>query len=138
MAKTKTTFFLSNCGTQPCKMVGQCGACKEWNTIIEEVIQKEEKRVWKQATTAKKTINKPLKVADIQLNPEERIVNQQHRIRHGLRWRIGERFYNTIGRRTRYWKIDLITASCFKHPSKSIVRVGRRKSISNKNESRKT
>ena len=73
MAKTKTTFFCQNCGTQHAKWVGQCGACKEWNTIVEEVIQKEEKRTWKQATTAKQT-SKPLKIADIQLNPEERIV----------------------------------------------------------------
>ena len=74
MAKTKTTFFCQNCGTQHTKWLGQCGACKAWNTLVEEVIQKEEKRVWKQAPTAKKTINKPLKVADIQLNTEERIV----------------------------------------------------------------
>lgn len=74
MAKTKTTFFCQNCGTQHTKWLGQCGACKAWNTLVEEVIQKEEKRVWKQAPTAKKPINKPLKVADIQLNTEERIV----------------------------------------------------------------
>jgi DNA repair protein RadA/Sms len=80
MAKTKTTFFCQNCGTQHAKWVGQCGACKEWNTIVEEVIQKEEKRVWKQSTTAKQTVNKPLKIADIQLNPEERIVTNNNEL----------------------------------------------------------
>ena len=70
MAKTKTTFFCQNCGTQHAKWVGQCGACKEWNTIVEEVIQKEEKRSWKQSTTAKQ-VTKPLRVDEIQLNPEE-------------------------------------------------------------------
>ena len=74
MAKTKTTFFCQNCGTQHSKWVGQCGVCKEWNTIVEEVIQKEEKRIWKQSRTAKQIVNKPLKIADIQLNPEERVV----------------------------------------------------------------
>ena len=74
MSKTKTTFFCQNCGTQHAKWVGQCGACKEWNTIVEEVIQKEEKRVWKQSKTAKQAINKPLKIADIKLNPEERVI----------------------------------------------------------------
>jgi DNA repair protein RadA/Sms len=73
MAKTKTTFFCQNCGTQHAKWVGQCGACKEWNTIVEEVIQKEEKRSWKQATTAKQVV-KPLRVDEIQLNPEERVI----------------------------------------------------------------
>jgi len=74
MAKTKTTFICQNCGTQHAKWVGQCGACKEWNTIMEEVVQKEEKRSWKQAKTAKKKINKPLKISDIQTNSEERIM----------------------------------------------------------------
>ncbi|MCL7752336.1 DNA repair protein RadA [Polaribacter sp. Z022] len=80
MAKTKTTFFCQNCGTQHAKWVGQCGACKEWNTIVEEVIQKEEKRVWKQSTTAKQTVNKPLKIADIVLNPEERVVTNNNEL----------------------------------------------------------
>ena len=80
MAKTKTTFFCQNCGTQHAKWVGQCGACKEWNTIVEEVIQKEEKRIWKQSTTAKQVINKPLKIADIQLNPEERVVTNNNEL----------------------------------------------------------
>jgi DNA repair protein RadA/Sms len=74
MAKTKTTFICQNCGTQHAKWVGQCGACKEWNTIVEELVQKEEKRSWKQAKTAKKNINKPLKISDIQTNSEERIM----------------------------------------------------------------
>ena len=80
MAKTKTTFFCQNCGTQHAKWVGQCGACKEWNTIVEEIIQKEEKRVWKQSTTAKQTVNKPLKIADIVLNPEERVVTNNNEL----------------------------------------------------------
>ena len=79
MAKTKTTFFCQNCGTQHAKWVGQCNACKEWNTIVEEVIQKEEKRSWKQSTTAKQ-IAKPLRVDEIQLNPEERIVTNNNEL----------------------------------------------------------
>ena len=73
MAKTKTTFFCQNCGTQHAQWIGQCGGCKEWNTIVEEVIQKEEKREWKTPANTDKRKSRPLKVADIQLNPEERI-----------------------------------------------------------------
>ncbi len=72
MAKVKTSFFCQNCGTQHAKWMGQCTTCNEWNTIVEEVIQKEEKRSWKQSTTAK-SISKPLKIDEIELNPEERI-----------------------------------------------------------------
>ena len=47
MAKTKTTFFCQNCGTQFAKWQGQCTACKEWNTIVEEIVQKADKKDWK-------------------------------------------------------------------------------------------
>jgi DNA repair protein RadA/Sms len=44
MAKTKTLFFCQNCGAQYAKWLGQCTSCNEWNTIVEEVIQSEEKK----------------------------------------------------------------------------------------------
>jgi DNA repair protein RadA/Sms len=40
MAKTKTTFFCQNCGAQASKWVGRCPSCGEWNTFVEEVIQR--------------------------------------------------------------------------------------------------
>ena len=79
MAKAKTTFFCQNCGTQHAKWIGQCGACKEWNTIVEEVIQREEKRSWKQKTTIKK-VSKPLTISQIELNPEERIISKNNEL----------------------------------------------------------
>ena len=72
MAKTKTTFFCQNCGTQYAKWLGQCNSCHEWNTIVEEIIQKDEKRNWKQTPTAKKT-NKALKINEIPFDKEDRI-----------------------------------------------------------------
>ncbi|MFN0728385.1 DNA repair protein RadA [Polaribacter gochangensis] len=72
MAKVKTSFFCQNCGAQTPKWTGQCSTCNEWNTIVEEVIQKEDKRSWKQSTSLKQKA-KPLRIDEIQLNPEERI-----------------------------------------------------------------
>jgi DNA repair protein RadA/Sms len=72
MAKTKTTFFCQNCGSQYAKWIGKCTSCNEWNTIVEEIIQKEEKRAWKQTTSLKK-VSKALKIANIVLNEEDRI-----------------------------------------------------------------
>jgi len=72
MSKTKTTFFCQNCGAQFPKWLGQCTSCHQWNTIIEEVIQKEEKRNWKQSTSSKKA-NKALKINEISLKKEDRI-----------------------------------------------------------------
>ena len=81
MAKTKTTFFCQNCGTQHAQWVGQCNTCKEWNTIVEEVIQKEEKRSWKTPeSTSTQRSAKPLRVDQIQLNPEERILTKNNEL----------------------------------------------------------
>lgn len=39
MAKgKKTTFFCQNCGYENGKWLGQCPACKEWNTFVEESV----------------------------------------------------------------------------------------------------
>ena len=65
MSKIKTSFFCQNCGTQYTKWQGQCNACKEWNTIAEEIIQKEEKVAWKSATSETKKVSKPLKIKEI-------------------------------------------------------------------------
>jgi DNA repair protein RadA/Sms len=73
MAKTKTAFFCQNCGTQYAKWVGQCSACKEWNTVVEEVVQKEDKRSWKTSSVSDKKANKPLRVSEITHESELRL-----------------------------------------------------------------
>ncbi len=73
MAKTKvkTAYFCQNCGAQHPKWQGQCSACKAWNTIVEEVVQKEEVKPWSNKASEAKV--KALKVADISLTNEARI-----------------------------------------------------------------
>ena len=73
MAKTKTTFFCQSCGTQYAKWQGQCISCKAWNTIAEEVVQKEEKRAWRQNEQTTKQTPKPLKINEIDSNAELRL-----------------------------------------------------------------
>ncbi|MAN26872.1 MULTISPECIES: DNA repair protein RadA [Mesonia] len=74
MAKTKTTFYCQNCGAQYAKWQGQCSSCKQWNTIAEEVLQKEDKKDWKTpSTTAKKRVPKPTLVNEIQYEQESRL-----------------------------------------------------------------
>ncbi|MBS9462495.1 DNA repair protein RadA [Flagellimonas sp. 389] len=73
MAKTKTTFFCQNCGAQYPKWVGQCSSCKQWNTIVEEVIQKEDKKSWRSESNTIKKIATPLRVAEINNEKEIRL-----------------------------------------------------------------
>lgn len=73
MSKVKTSFFCQNCGAQYSKWQGQCNSCKEWNTIVEEIIQKEEKSSWKPATTDSKRVAKPLRINEIDSSQEVRM-----------------------------------------------------------------
>ncbi|MBF6641631.1 DNA repair protein RadA [Flavobacterium sp. J49] len=73
MSKLKTTFFCQNCGTQYAKWQGQCNACKEWNTIAEEIIQKEEKSSWKPDNVDSKRVSKPLRIKEIDSTQEVRM-----------------------------------------------------------------
>jgi DNA repair protein RadA/Sms len=43
MAVSKTFYCCQNCGAQHSKWLGQCSSCKEWNTLVEEVIKKSSK-----------------------------------------------------------------------------------------------
>ncbi len=73
MSKVKTTFFCQNCGAQYAKWQGQCNSCKEWNTIAEEIIQKEEKSSWKPSNTDSKRVSKPLRIKEIDATLEVRM-----------------------------------------------------------------
>lgn len=74
MAKTKTAFYCQNCGAQYAKWQGQCTTCKQWNTIVEEVIQKSDEKDWKSATTSSpRRMAKPTLVKEIAYEQEKRL-----------------------------------------------------------------
>ena len=74
MAKIKSSFFCSNCGFESAKWLGKCSSCNEWNTFVEEVIDKgNEKENWKDYTNEKKT-NKVIALQDVHITEERRIV----------------------------------------------------------------
>jgi len=66
MAKIRKAFFCQNCGTQSPKWVGKCPSCNQWNTFIEEVIEKESnKESWQATTSTTPTKSKARKLKDI-------------------------------------------------------------------------
>ncbi len=79
MAKAKTTFFCQNCGAQFAKWTGKCTSCHQWNTIVEEVIQKEEKRQWDKPRGPRK-VSKALPIKDIESGTEERLSTINHEL----------------------------------------------------------
>lgn len=71
MAKTKTSFFCQNCGTQYSQWMGQCKACGEWNTIVEEILDKgDSKKSWKSTSSTKPMIQN---IKDVSERGETRI-----------------------------------------------------------------
>jgi len=79
MAKVKTAFFCQNCGAQHAKWMGQCTTCNEWNTLVEEIVQKEEKHKWN-VTAEKSGSNKALAISQIQIQKEQRIGTQNQEL----------------------------------------------------------
>jgi DNA repair protein RadA/Sms len=45
MSKVKSSFFCQSCGSQSPKWLGKCPSCGEWNTFVEEMIEKPSKNV---------------------------------------------------------------------------------------------
>ena len=84
MSKVKTSFFCQNCGTSYAKWQGQCNACKEWNTIAEEVIQKEEKKSWNTAQPELKRTVQPLKIHEIDSTEEIRMDTRDNELNRVL------------------------------------------------------
>ncbi len=74
MAKNTTTFYCQNCGTSYAKWQGQCNSCNNWNTIAEEVIQKQSKKSWGiSENNSKQIIAKPLRISEIETSKEVRL-----------------------------------------------------------------
>lgn len=74
MAKIKSSFFCQNCGAQSPKWVGKCNSCGEWNTYVEEIIQKtDDTRTTGFGSRSTQRAPKPLRLDEITAGEEHRI-----------------------------------------------------------------
>lgn len=88
MAKTKTAFFCQQCGYESAKWVGKCPSCNNWNTMVEEVIQRDDTNgkagvIWEDDTKEKK---KAHKIDDVIVQDEPRALlpdNELNRVLGG-------------------------------------------------------
>jgi len=72
MAKAKATaFFCKECGYESGKWLGQCPACKEWNTMVEEPTAKREASG--RAGGGVRRVEKPVKLDEVSLEEQDRI-----------------------------------------------------------------
>ena len=70
-ARTKTSFFCQQCGTESLKWVGRCPGCGEWNTMVEEL--KPTKAEQRRGFVASESMVKPQRLQEIETKEEARI-----------------------------------------------------------------
>jgi DNA repair protein RadA/Sms len=76
MSKIKTAFFCQNCGYESTKWVGKCPSCGQWNTFVEELVQKEKnntKNDWNNFA-GDGTNKKTMQLADVVAKEQPRII----------------------------------------------------------------
>ncbi|WP_426670025.1 DNA repair protein RadA [Mucilaginibacter sp. McL0603] len=76
MAKSKVAYFCQSCGFESPKWLGKCPSCQQWNTFVEEVIEKVNIAVptWKSNSTTTQRANKPVQVSEITFDEEQRML----------------------------------------------------------------
>ncbi|ANI88622.1 DNA repair protein RadA [Arachidicoccus ginsenosidimutans] len=87
MAKTKTAFFCSNCGYESPKWLGKCPSCNEWNTFVEEVIDRgsDKTSVWKNYNkSSSEKENRIVSLGEINVHEEKRILTKDAEINRVL------------------------------------------------------
>ncbi len=75
MSKVKTSFFCQNCGYESVKWAGQCPSCGQWNTFVEELMQKDNSQNnngWKDYNDEKRT-SKTISLSEIKSSEERRL-----------------------------------------------------------------
>lgn len=70
MPKAKTIFFCQNCGFESSKWMGQCPACKEWNSFAEEPQTSTKKTA---AGNVRKDTPQPKTLSEIEMNQAVRM-----------------------------------------------------------------
>jgi len=85
MSKVKTAFFCGNCGYESTKWLGKCPSCNQWNTFVEEVIDKGTDKTtnWKNYGDEKRN-QKTIALSDISTSEEKRIVTNDSELNRVL------------------------------------------------------
>jgi DNA repair protein RadA/Sms len=75
MAKSKTTYFCQNCGYESAKWLGKCPSCNQWNTFVEELVEKAGNKVpdWRSGNSLARKANKAAVIHEIVYQEEQRI-----------------------------------------------------------------
>ena len=76
MAKTRSAYFCQSCGYESAKWLGKCPSCSQWNTFVEEIIEKANAALpnWKAGSSSAQRSNKPRTIHEIAYNDQSRLI----------------------------------------------------------------
>jgi len=76
MSKVKKAFFCQNCGYESVKWIGQCPSCNQWNSFVEEIIQKEttKNNGWENYNELTERNTKTIQLNEIKSSEEKRLL----------------------------------------------------------------
>lgn len=85
MAKSKTVYFCQNCGYQAAKWLGNCPSCNQWNTFVEEIVEKSTAKIeWKQGENTKQRLSKPVAIDQIEKSVDYKIATHDEELNRVL------------------------------------------------------
>ena len=108
MAKGKNNvFFCQECGYESSKWVGQCPACKAWNTMVEEIVDKKSSVTHRQITEVQVA-----KLNDVQSSSEKRMDTHIEELNRVLGGGIGPGSLVLVGGDPGIGKSTLLLQTC--------------------------
>ena len=86
MSKIKSAYFCQNCGYESVKWIGQCPSCGQWNTFVEELVQKEvakNNNGWKDYHENTRSI-RTIPITEVKSSEEKRLVTADNELNRVL------------------------------------------------------
>ncbi len=76
MASLKSVYVCTNCGATSSRWFGRCNECGEWNTIVEDVVEKKTAAATHKTATAKRKASELVALSDVAFDTEIRYTTE--------------------------------------------------------------
>lgn len=87
MSKIRTAFFCQQCGYESAKWNGKCPSCGQWNTFVEERVQKDvpgKQHDWKNNDTGNGRNQKIINLSEVVTSEEKRLLTPDNELNRVL------------------------------------------------------
>lgn len=116
MAKVKKAFFCKSCGYEAAQWLGKCPSCSEWNTFVEEVIEKPSKNTIKPTWSAGE--HQPHPIHEVSSKEEVRIISPDKELNRVLGGGIVQGSVVLVGGQPGIGKSTLLLQTAMRLPLK--------------------